>query len=398
MVVKNARIVTFDKEYEGDILIKDGLIQAIGRGFDDEEVVDAAGRYVLPGLIDLGVRPLDDRINSTNLERLSNSAQRGGVTSIGLLPDTNPPINDEISLEFVKSHRSSIDILPLIHGLKDEGLSEISILLKKGALSVYVPSDINPYLLARIFEYAKMHQIVLFIEPKNSLFRDVGVMNDGRVSFELGLGGISKLEEHAEVAKIIQYSEYYNVPVLFCAVSTAKALDLIASSKLCYAQVSIHHLLFCDRACDGYNTWAKLSPPLRDDGERKELLEALVSGRIDLLTSLHSPKSMVSKDLSFDEAAFGVDAIASYLPLLYTHFVKSDLLSFPKVVELASSNAGCFAKKRAGKIEEGFVADLVLFDPNKSARLTINSLYQDTIVHGRVDAVMTKGEMRWVDF
>ncbi len=395
MLIKNARIVSLEREFCGDVLIKDGVIEAIGRGLKDDEVIDIEGAYLLPGVIDLGVRLMDDRIHSANLDRLSTNALKGGVTTLALLPDTDPCICDEITLEFVKSHRSVAEILPLVQGIKEDGLSEISILLKKGALSVYVASDVNPYLLARIFEYAKMHQKPLFIEPKNSIFRDVGVMNEGEVAFRLGLGGISKLEEQAEVAKIIQYSEFYEVPVLFKAVSTTKSLEMIAKSRLCYAEVSLHHLLFSDEACEGYNTLAKLSPPLREEKERQALLEALKSGKVDLLSSLHSPKSMVSKDVSFDEAGFGIDSLGYYLPLLFTKLVQEGIISFSKLTELVSANAACFLNRRVGKVQEGFEADLVVFDPKESWRLTIDSLYKDTILQGRVQAIIKQGVLYW---
>ncbi len=391
MLLKNAKIVTLAGEFETDVRIEEGKIAAIGR--THEEGIDLGGRYLLPALIDLNVRPMDDKVSVSSLKELSQEAMRGGVGTLALMPDLTPAICDEIALEFVRSQHSPADILPLITALKDEQtMSEIAILLKKGALSIYLSSDTNPYLLARIFEYAKMHGKPIHIEPKNALFRDVGVMNEGEVSFRLGLGGISKLEEHAEVAKIIQYSEYYNVPVLFKAVSTAKALAMIAKSALCYAEVSIHHLLLSDEACEGYNTYAKLSPPLREERERLELFEALKRGYVDCLTALHSPKAHVSKDVSFDEASFGIDALGSYLPLAYTKLVREGIIDMAKLVELTSTNPSCFVGTKIGKVEEGFAADLVVFDPDKSTQCPL-PFYEE--LEGSVDALIKKGEVVW---
>ncbi len=366
MLIKNAKVVDLRGERSADVLIEDGVIKKIGANLRADEVIDAKGAYLLPALIDLNVRVLDDRINTTNLQALGKQALEGGVGSVALIPDSTPPIDEEISLEFVKAQTLSIKLYPLVMGTKGEGLSEISILLKKGAGGIYTTSDINPYLLARIFEYAKMHQIPLHIAPRNKIFQDVGVMNEGKTAFELGLGGIDTLEEKVEVAKVIEYSEHYEVPVLFKGVSTARSLDLIADSHYCYAEVGIHHLLLSEEVCEGYNTLAKIMPPLRSEEERQRMLLALQEGKIDLLSSLHSPKSKVAKEVSFQEAAFGIDGLEYLLPLAYTHLVRSHIIDLPKLTELLSANPACFLGEKLGKVEEGYEAQLLLFDPEGS--------------------------------
>ncbi|BCD67887.1 amidohydrolase family protein [Nitratiruptor sp. YY09-18] len=394
MVIKNAKVVNFDSEFLADVKIENGTITHIGHGLEDDEVLDIEGRYLLPGLIDLNVRTLDDKINSDSFTKLAQNAKSGGVAHIALIADLQHPINDEITLEFVKSQKVDIDIYPLVMALKDEkSLSELAILLKKGALSIYTPSDINEYLLARVFEYAKKSSVVIHIEPKNGVFRDVGVMNESEVSFRLGLGGISELEEVSEIAKILEFANYYKVPVLFKSISTPRGLELIAKSRYAYAEVSVHHLLFTDEACEGYNTFAKLSPPLRSKEQRAALLRALQTGKIDLLTSLHSPKSIVNKDVSFDEASFGIDALGYYLPLLYDRLVASEVISFSKLIELTATNPGCFLGKRIGKIEEGYRADLVVFDPKSSTHVSVPSLYTNQMLQGGVEKLMKDGEL-----
>ncbi|SMC09427.1 amidohydrolase family protein [Nitratiruptor tergarcus] len=394
MVIKNAKIVNFDNIFMADVLVEDGLITRIDTEIVGHEILDIEGKYLLPGLIDLHVRTLDDKINSDNFVRLSCNAKKGGVTTIALIADLQPPISDEITLEFVKSQDVQVTIYPLVMALRDENsLSELAILLKKGALSIFTPSDINEYLLARVFEYAKMRGVVLHIEPKNSVFRDVGVMNESEVSFRLGLGGISELEEISEIAKVLEFANFYKVPVLFKSVSTPRGLELIAKSRYAYAEVSIHHLLFSDEACEEYNTFAKLSPPLRNEEQRQQLIQALQEGKIDLLTSLHSPKSFVNKDVSFDDASFGIDALGYYLPLLYDRLVKQNIISFSKLVELTATNPGCFVDEKVGKIEEGYSADFIIFDPEATTKVTVPSLYTNKILQGSVVNVIKNGEV-----
>ncbi len=394
MLIKNARVVNFDGSYCADILIEEGYIAKIGTSLSAKRVMNIEGKLLLPGLIDLNVRTLDDKISADHFARLSSNAKSGGVTSIALTPALQPPINDEITLEFVKSQDIDVGIYPLVMALRDESsLSELSILLKKGALAIYTTSDINPYLLARVFEYAKMHGVAIHIEPRNSVFRDVGVMNESEVSFRLGLGGISPLEEMSEIAKILEFASFYGVSVLFKGVSTQRGLELIAKSRFAYAEVSIHHLLFSDEACEGYNTFAKLSPPLRQEEQRQELLQALQEGKIDLLTSLHSPKSFVNKDVSFDDASFGIDALGYYLSLVYDRLVDGGVISLQQLVGLCCANPGCFLGDRVGKIEEGYRADMVVFDPDASTYVAVPSLYQGEQLQGRVQSVIREGEV-----
>ena len=236
-----------------------------------------------------------------------------------------------------------------------------------------------------------MHHLTLHIDPKNHIFRDVGVMNEGEVSFSLGLGGISKLEEYSEVAKILEFSHFYEVEVLFKNISTKRAIELIAQSRLAYAEVSVHHLLLRDEACNGFNTLAKISPPLRDKKEQEELLIALEEGKIDILTSLHSPVSSIYKDISFNEASFGIDAVSYYLPLLYTSFIQTNILKPQKLVELASSNPAIFLGKKVGQIKEGFLADLVIFNPKAQTEIKSMSPYSTKVLQGAVEGVIKEG-------
>lgn len=369
MVIKNAKIVDSDSIFENDVLIKDGKIEKIGKNLNDKDVVDANGAFLLPGLVDLNVKFYDDLVSSENIEKLSKKALKGGVSTVLLNPDLNPAIDNEIILEFIKSESKNynLEIIPLVKAVKEkESLSEIAILLKKGANSIYFESDISSFLICRIFEYAKMYGVTLHCKPTNSDIKSVGVMNEGEVSSRLGLSGIDEIEEVSEVAKIIEFAKKYGVEVLFKSLSSARSIELIKKAKdegvKVYAEVSIHHLLKTDKECEDYNTKAKLDPPLRDEKNRAKLIEFLKNKDIDILTSLHSPKSSLQKDISFDEAAFGVDAISSFLQDLYENFVKKEILSFSEILKLTYFNPLKVLKKDVSEIKKGYSEALILFD------------------------------------
>jgi len=376
-VVCEGVVIDPDGERSARVHIENGVIERI-----EEKSTDKEG-WILPALVDLNVSVKDERLNRKNLEDLARAAQRGGVASVVLRPDIDPPLNDEIHLEFINSHHFFCDIYGALLATKDGGMSEIATLARKYARTLFVFSDTDSYLLARIFEYAKMLRIPLFVSVRNATLRSVGVMNEGVVSFELGLGGLSKLEEYSEVAKIIEFSEFYEVEVLFQDISTARVLDLIAQSRRCHAEVPLHHLLLSDEACRGYNTLAKLLPPLRDEKERRLLLEALAQGRIDFLTSLHSPKSYTQKDLSFDEAAFGVDAISFFLPLAYTKLVKSGIVSMSRLMELLSANGAKLLGLSRGYVRPGYEARLIRFYPDRVVEG--HGLYEGERLYGEVE-------------
>ena len=211
---------------------------------------------------------------------------------------------------------------------------------------------------------------------------DAGVMNEGEISAKLGLLGISKIGEISSVAKVSSMAEYYQSKVLFQALSVSKSLDIIDKAKdnnpNLYTEVSIHHLTLNDSECLDFNTQAKIHPPLRDEKERLLLIEDLKNGKIDTITSLHSPKSIIYKDVPFADAAYGIDSMENFLPLCYRSLVESGIISFSKLSEMISSNpADILGLENIGKVEEGYIADLVIFDPKEAKIL-------NTICKGRI--------------
>jgi len=373
MVIKNVNLVDCEKELFCDVLIKDDKILKIGKDLKDKEIIDAKGAYLLPSLIDLNVKLCDDKVSVGNFEKLSKKAIKGGVRTVVLNPDMNPQIDNEIILEFIKSQNKmikNIEILPLIMAIKDENrLSEIAILLKKGAVAPFFYSDADSFLIARIFEYAKMYDVTLHCVARESSIREIGVMHEGEISSKLGLSGISEIDEISEVAKIIEFAKYYDVKVLFKSISASRSVELIKKAKnegvKVFCEVSLHHFLKTDKECLGYNTSAKIDPPLKDENNQKQLLKYLKNKDIDILTSLHSPKSVVQKDISFDEAAYGVDSIGDYLKEIYENFVKKDILTLKDIVELTSKNPAKILNLKKGVIKEGEKADFILFDTKK---------------------------------
>ncbi|WP_281950664.1 hypothetical protein [Nitrosophilus kaiyonis] len=366
MLIEGAKFFEDSKFKSYDIEIEEGKILKKISSKKESNI------FVIPPLVDLNIKPLDDKVNALNLKNLANAAKKSGVLYAALNPQIEPSIDNEIILEFIKSQDIKINILPLLNATKDEkSLTEIAILLKKGANSIYFNSDIDSFLISRIFEYAKMYGVTLHCRAQNSSIKNSGVMHEGKVSSKLGLSGISEIEEISEVAKIIEFSKYYNVPVLFKSLSSSRSIEIIQKAKeegiKVYSEVSIYHLTKTDEECSGYNTYFKIDPPLRDEKNRKKLIEYLKNGYIDTITSLHSPKSNVLKDVSFDEAAYGIDSIENYLVNLYETFVEKNIINFEDLIKYISLNPSKIAKI------ENFEKNFIVFDTKNKEIININS-------------------------
>ncbi len=380
------------------ILLHDGKIEKIAKYIDpkeSEKVIEGAGLLALPKIIDLNVRIEDDLLNIKNLQKLKTSTQKAGIGKFVLSPRFSPLMENQTFLALLSRNlENSFENIHLaVKAVKDKELTKlnnISTLLKSGIGVVQENSDINGNLLRRIYEYSKMHKNLFFVFCENKILNDSGVMNEGEVSFKLGLPGISKIGEISEVAKVVQMSIHYEVPTLFQALSTKKAIELVnegkKSFKDLYTEVSIHHLCLDENSCEDFNTYAKLNPPLRTPLDKQELLESLKEGKIDVLTALHSPKSIVYKDVAFFEAKYGIDIIEDYLSLCYTYLVKSGHISWKRLIELISKNTAKILKeKNQGEIKEGFCDKILLFDPKHSFEVTKKSSpYFGKTLYGKI--------------
>jgi dihydroorotase len=222
-------------------------------------------------------------------------------------------------------------------------------------------------------------------------------MFEGKVSASLGLPGISVLGEIIHVSKMIEIARYFDVQVLFKGLFTRRSIEMIKAAKKeglkVFSEISIHHLALDDRACDSFNTYAKIFPPLADEKGKESLQESLKTGEIDILTSLHAPQSKVNKEVAFYDAAYGTEAIEEILPLYYTKLVKSGLISLSELSRMVSLTPAKMIKKESGLIEVGQTANLVLFDTGGTTRVdNVQSLYKDEELSGKIVSVFVAGK------
>jgi dihydroorotase len=387
-----------------DVEITDGKITAISSSIksNDSANIDGDGRWLIPGIIDLNVRLKNDSLSQNHVELLSNDASRGGVTTALIMPDFTPRLDNETLLELLNARLSSLGVnLYLAAPLTTESnqtLNNLATLIKNGAMAIQGDSSINANLVRRGLQYALMKNVPLLCNCYEPNLDDAGVMNEGDISFKLGLPGISKIAEISEVAKMTEVAYYYGAHLLMQSLSTMRSIELCMDAKergaKITAEVSIHHLCKTDICCDDFNTAAKIKPPLREESTRVELLNALKDGKIDTLTSAHQPRSIVYKDVAFEDASFGIHAICDLLPLAYTYLVKPGHLSLERLMELFSQNpASVLGLKNKGKIAIGMDADMVLFDPKTEWKMEEKgSIYEGETFFGGIDATYVNGK------
>ncbi len=393
MLISNAIVCDVNGERQTDVQIENGIITAIGKNLTDGNVIDAQGAYLLPSLIDTNVRVLDASLNAKNIKRVANEAKKGGVGHIVLNADSAPSIDNEVVLEFAQNGVKDIENVKIdfmLNALKEDmSLSNIAILLKKGVVAPYMSTIAKNNIAIKVAEYVKMYGVTLFCKPEDNSLLNAGVILEGDVSSKLGLAGIPDLSEVLHVSRMIEIARYFKIKILFKSIASPRSIDLITKAKSegveVSCEVSIHHLLYSDEACNGFNTTAKLNPPLACRNDVIELQNALKCGQIDMLTVLHQPNSPVNKEVAFFDAAYGCEALENALPIYYTKLVKSGLISMSELIHLTVQNPAKSISLEAGVIEVGQNANLVLFDLHVSEKITnAQSLYNGEELLGKV--------------
>jgi len=393
MIIKNAVLCDVNKEQKLDIQIEDQIITKIGENLQGDKYIDAQGSYILPTLVDLNTSLPDRVLNAKNITLTSKNALHGGVGHIVLNPDSNPAIDNEVVLEFAQNslhtlEGASVDLM--LNSLKEDAtLSNIAILLKKGVVAPFVSTIVKNDLAIKIAEYVKMYDVTLFCKAEDNSLINSGVMLDGDVSSKLGLAGIPDLSEVLHVSRMIEIARHFEIKILFKSIASPRSIFLISQAKKdgvdVSCEVSIHHLLKSDKECEGFNTTAKIDPPLASSSDVVELQNALKNSQIDILTALHQPSSPVNKEVAFYDAAYGCEAIDIALPLYFTKLVRSGIISFSKLIELCVSNPAKTIGLEKGTIEVGQKANLLLFNPNTNFQVNnAQSLYNGETLYGEI--------------
>lgn len=393
MVVKNAVVCDVSGEKNIDVRIENGVITEMANNLNASEIIDAKGAYFIPSLVDINIALNDTTLNAKNIKEIAKEALRGGIGHVVLNPTTKPAVDNEVVLEFAKNalhelHGAKIDIT--LNTLKEDmSLSNIAILLKRGAKVPYMSTIAKNNLAIKIAEYVQMYNVTLFCKAEDNSLINNGVMLEGDVSSKLGLAGIPDLSEVLHVSRMIEIARHFKIKVLFKSIASPRSIYLIDKAKKegveVSCEVSIHHLVKSDIACENFNTTAKLNPPLASSSDMLLLQEALKNNQIDILTTLHQPSTLVNKEVAFYDAAYGCEGLENALAIYYTKLVKSGLISMSTLLKLTVANPAKAIKETAGEFKVGDKVSAVLFDPNQKVDISNpHSLYNNEEISGKI--------------
>ena len=400
----------------GGILVDDGWILAVGPKVTKEQqgvgttVLDCVGLTIIPGLVDMRVFTGEPGTEyRETLATASEAAAAGGVTTMIVMPNTQPIIDDAAIVDYILRRArdtAMVRVAPMAaitKGLAGEMMSEIGGLKEAGAVAVTdaTHSVANANLFRRALTYAKdFDMLVVQHVEEPSLSR--GVMNSSESASRLGLSGIPFMSEVIMLERDIRLVELTGARYHASQISCAESLSVIRAAKAkglpVTCGVSVHHLTLNENDIGAYRTFFKISPPLRNEGDRRALVAGVIDGSIDVIVSSHDPQSADTKRLPFAEAAFGAIGLETMLSAALGLF-HNGTMPLSRLIEAMSAKPAEILGLESGRLAPGAPADFAVVDLNQSwtvqeAKLhsrSKNSPLENCTLEGRVVETVVAG-------
>ncbi|MDA1070457.1 MAG: dihydroorotase [Proteobacteria bacterium] len=378
---------------------------------EDYTVVDAEGLCLAPGLVDMRAHLREPGYeHKETIHTGSRSAAAGGIATIACMPSTNPTIDDVSLVHFIE-RRARETSLVKVHPIaavtkerKGEQLTELGLLSDAGAVAF--SDGLNPIananVLRRALSYGTIFDVLLIQHPEDIALSGSGVMNSSELSTRLGLPGIPAESEALMAARDIRIAEMVGGRLHIAHVTTAETIELVRRAKIRGLKITCdtapQYFALNENAVGDYLTFAKVRPPLRSESDRQAVVAGLKDGTIDAVVSDHAPHDQDSKRQPFVQAAFGIVGLETMLPLLL-ETVHNRHLSLLEALATVTFRPADLLKLRAGRLQKGFPADLVLFDPDLAWRIdrkafqskSKNSPFDERPVMGRALRTVVSG-------
>lgn len=401
---KRARLLdpASDRDRIGDLLVHNGKITAIG---DIDSVppeateIDCTKLCLAPGLVDM--RAQFGEPGAEHKESLASgtaAAAAGGVTSVAVLPNTTPPIDDPAMLEFVARRArqlKSVKVYPyaaLTKGLGGKQLAEMGLLKRAGAVAFSDAEHAvhDAQVMRRALAYASAIGGLIVQHPEEPDLAAGGLMNDGVIASRLGLSGIPLCAEVILIQRDLELVALTGGRYHVAHISTAAGVDAVRQAKAkglpVTCETAPHYFALNELEVEGYRTFAKVSPPLRSEEDRRAIVEGLRDGTIDAIASDHCPQDQDSKRVPFAQAENGVVGVETMLPVAM-RLVQDGVLSLLDLIAKMTFVPARLLGLDAGTLGVGKAADLVLFDPETPWKVTedgLHSLAKNTAFEGRL--------------
>ncbi|TLM69389.1 MAG: dihydroorotase [Deltaproteobacteria bacterium] len=391
LLIKGGRVIDPTQQFDEvqDVLVEDGIIKQVGKNLAapaNTETIDAAGCYVTPGLIDMHVHLRDPGLEyKEDIVSGTLAAVAGGFTSVCCMPNTKPVIDNKAVASYIINKAKTegfCNVFPvgtITQGMGGERLSEMGELKETGCVAVSDDGKPvrNAELMRRALQYAKGIGIMVISHAEDLDLVGEGTMNEGFTSTELGLKGIPRIAEDIATAREVMLAEYTGAPVHIAHVSTKGSVRIIREAKARGVAVTCesapHYFTLTDDAVRGYNTNAKMNPPLREADDVAAIKEGLRDGTIDCIATDHAPHHLDEKDVEFNEAMNGIVGLETSLPLAL-RLVAEGVLTLPQMVERMAVNPALILGLGRGTLKAGAPADITVIDPDKQWTVTPEGL------------------------
>ena len=379
--IKNGRLIDPKNgvDRETSLFVVAGKVAAIGHapaGWTANRTIDAKGRIVAPGLVDLSARLREPGFEyKATLESEMNAAVAGGVTCLACPPDTDPPLDEPGLVEMLKHRARSLNqahvhpVGALTVGLRGQELTEMGELSEAGCVA-FSQGDAplaDTQVLLRAMQYAATFGHRVWLRPQDSYLSRSGVAHDGEVATRLGLPAIPSFAETIALATIIALVRETGARVHLARLSTADGVALVRAAKKeklpVTCDVAIHHLHLCDVDIGWFDAHCRLVPPLRSGRDRAALRAGLADGTIDLVCSDHTPVDDDAKQLPFAEAEPGATGLELLLPLTLK-WASADKVPLPAALARITAHPAAVLGVDAGHLAVGSAADVCIFDPD----------------------------------
>jgi dihydroorotase len=419
ILIQGGRVIDPSRGTDGvaDVYLTDGKVAAVGSNIVGEEgtlVIPAAGKVVAPGLIDLHVHLREPgQEDQETVATGAMAAAAGGFTAVCAMPNTDPVVDNQGTVGFIVSQAqraAKARVYPIgaiSLGQRGEKLAEFGELVGAGAVAV--SDDGKPvtssHLMRTALEYARTFGIPVADHCEDLALAEGGAMHEGIVATRLGLKGIPAAAEEIMVARDIILAELTGGHVHLCHMSTRGSVELIRRGKergiRVTAEATPHHFTLTHEACEGYNTNAKMNPPLRENADREAIRQALRDGTLDVIASDHAPHHYDAKEREFDDAPNGILGLETALGLAISELVETGLMSLSDLLLRMSTQPARIFNLPGGSLGVGAPADVVMFDPK--ARWTVdpsrfhsrsrNTPFGGRSLTGRAEVTIVRGRV-----
>lgn len=426
MLIKNGRVIDPESGFDGlaDLLIENGKIKKIVKRVDGgadntvpervngaDEVLDASGMIIAPGLVDVHVHFRDPGLtHKEDIETGAAAAKAGGYTTVVCMANTNPAADNPDTIGYIieKGKKTGIHVLAaaaVSKGLKGRELTDMDALKACGAAG-FTDDGIplmDEKLVKQAMEKARELNLPLSFHEEDPAFIINNGINKGVVSEQLGIGGSPALAEDSLVARDCMIALHTGAAVNIQHISSRNSVKMVALAKQLgadvWAEVTPHHFTLDETAVLKHGTLAKMNPPLRTAKDREALIEGLKSGAIDIIATDHAPHSREEKEKPLTAAPSGIIGLETALPLAVTNLVKEGHLTYVQLFEKMCLNPARLYRLDSGRIKEGSDADLVIFDDGESFTVgdfvsrSSNSPFTGETLYGRVRFTICGGKV-----